>query len=110
MKLYQLNNMTKGWFVGDFEPSVLRTKHVEVAVKYYSKGDAETSHLHKIADEVTLVLKGEVSMNRTRYYEGDIIHIEPGESTDFVAITDSATVVVKIPSCTNDKYHNLESE
>lgn len=29
--------MTKGWFVGDFEPSILKTKNCEVGVKSYKK-------------------------------------------------------------------------
>ena len=33
MKVDRLENMTKGWFVGDFKPAVLRTDAVEVAVK-----------------------------------------------------------------------------
>ena len=38
------------------------------------------------------------------YSEGDIIVVEPGEATDFVAITDAQNVVVKIPGASNDKY------
>ena len=41
MKVGKLDDMTKGWFVGNFEPSVLRTNAVEVAVKKYSEGDFE---------------------------------------------------------------------
>jgi hypothetical protein len=40
-----------------------------------------------------------------RYLEdGDIIVMEPGESTDFFAVTDCVTVVVKTPSLSGDKY------
>jgi hypothetical protein len=30
--------------------------------------------------------------------------VEPGEATDFVAITDAVNVVVKMPSTMGDKY------
>jgi hypothetical protein len=33
--------MVKGWFVGDFDPSVSRSKDVEVGVKHYRAGDRE---------------------------------------------------------------------
>jgi hypothetical protein len=39
-----------------------------------------------------------------RLQHGDIIKLAPGEATDFVAITDSTTVVVKLPSVKGDKY------
>jgi len=47
---------------------------------------------------------GEVEMNGQRYVAGQIIVIEPGDVTDFKAITDATTAVVKIPGALNDKY------
>ena len=41
MKTAKLEDMVKGWFVGNFEPSLLKTNDVEVAVKSYKKGDYE---------------------------------------------------------------------
>ena len=44
MKKSSLENMTNGWFVGNFVPSIINTKDFEVAVKYYKKGDYESKH------------------------------------------------------------------
>jgi quercetin dioxygenase-like cupin family protein len=96
--------MVKGWFVGDFAPTALRTDATEVAVKRYKAGDREDKHLHKIATEVTLVLEGTVEMCGRRLSDGDIIKLAPGEATAFAAVTDATTVVVKLPSITGDKY------
>lgn len=104
MKLFRISDMTKGWFVGDFAPTAFRTGEAEVAVKPYRAGDYEGRHLHKVATELTLILDGEVEMSGTRYKSGDIVLIEPGEATDFKAITDVTTVVVKVPSVKGDKY------
>jgi len=104
MKVFKIKDMTKGWFVGDFEPNAFSTKDCEVAYKEYKKGDKEEKHLHKIATEITLIIKGRVLMNETEYSEGDIILMEPGEATDFEALTDSSNVVVKVPSVRGDKY------
>ena len=38
MKTAKLEDMIKGWFVGNFEPTLLKTNDVEVAVKSYNKG------------------------------------------------------------------------
>ncbi len=104
MTVFRLDDMTKGWFVGDFVPTAYRTSAAEVAAKVYKSGDREDRHHHKIATELTLVLAGEVKLNGVTYLSGDIIRIEPGESTDFEAVTDATTVVVKVPCVAGDKY------
>jgi len=98
--------MVKGWFIGAFEPTLYNTNDVEVGVKQYKKGDCEAAHYHKIATEFTVIIDGLVEMNGIRYSNGDIIKIQPGVSTDFKAIDDTTTVVVKIPGASNDKYIN----
>lgn len=104
MEKFNLNEMIKGWFVGNFEPSLLKTNDVEVAVKSYQAGEYEDRHHHKIATEITVVVSGEILMNNILYKEGDIIKLEPNESSDFKAITNAINVVVKIPGAANDKY------
>lgn len=104
MRLHKLSDMTKGWFVGDFSPSALQSRDAEVAVKSYEAGSVEARHLHKVAAEVTVIVSGRARMNTTVLEAGDIILIEPGEATDFEALTDVTTVVVKTPSVAGDKY------
>jgi len=104
MRISNLKEMKKGWFVGDFEPSLYHTAQVEAAVKRYRSGDREEAHFHKIATEITVVTKGKVKMNGRIYQEGDIIIMEPYEVTDFEALTDAENTVLKIPGALNDKY------
>lgn len=104
MKHFRLEKMVKGWFVGDFNPTSHVTDACEVAVKHYGAGEKESAHFHKVATEVTLVLCGEVRMMERTWRAGDIIKLKPGEITDFEAITDAITVVVKTPSIAGDKY------
>ena len=104
MKSDKLTNMVKGWFVGNFEPSLYKTNDVEVAIKQYKAGNFEEAHYHKIATEITVIIGGEVKMGKNIYKDGDIIIIEPNETVDFLAITDAVTAVVKIPGANNDKY------
>ena len=104
MKTARLEDMVKGWFVGNFEPSLCKTNDVEVAIKKYHVGDYEVAHFHKIAIEITVVTSGKVRMNNIEYRKGDIIVMEPNEITDFEALTDAENVVVKIPGVNNDKY------
>ena len=99
-----IESMVRGWFVGNFEPTLYNTDNVEVGVKKYNAGDSEEWHYHKIATEITVILSGRVEMNGVIYSEGDILTIPPGEGTDFRALTEASTVVVKLPGATNDKY------
>lgn len=104
MKTGKLDDMFKGWFVGDFNPSVLKTEACEVAVKSYKAGDKEELHHHKAATEVTLILSGRVRMCGKEWGAGDIVVLEPGDATDFEALTDAMNVVVKTPGAKDDKY------
>jgi len=104
MKKFNIKDFFKGWFIGDFEPTLFQTKDFEVAVKYYQKGDGESGHYHKIATEYTMIVTGSVRMSGEIYNAGDIIEIKPGEITDFEALEESSTVVVKIPCVKGDKY------
>ena len=104
MKTAKLNSMIKGWFVGNFEPSLYKTNNCEVAVKTYKKGDKERKHFHKIATEITVVIKGKVKMFEKIFSDGDIIVVEPGEATAFEALEDTINAVVKLPGANNDKY------
>lgn len=104
MKLANIKDFFKGWFVGNFNPSLFKTNDVEVALKRYSVGDYESSHYHKVATEITLIVSGTVEMNGKRYIADDIIVIEPMDKTDFKCLTNVVTVVVKIPGANDDKY------
>jgi len=104
MQKFFLDDMVKGWFVGAFAPTALHTDAVEVGVKRYKAGDAEPRHHHRIATELTVLLEGQARMNGVIHQAGDILLIPPGESTDFHALTDLVTVVVKLPGASNDKY------
>ena len=104
MKVSSLDDMKGGWFIGDFEPTCWRTRDFEVTCKHYEAGDVEARHVHRIATEITLIVLGQAMMNGQIFSTGDIIRLEPGEPTDFQALEDTITVVVKVPSVVGDKY------
>ena len=104
MKIHKLDDCTRGWFVGGFEPTLYKTTDAEVAVQRFSAGDREASHCHKIATEITVIVSGRAKMNGEIVEAGSIVKIEPGEYTDFEALEDTVTAVVKVPGALNDKY------
>jgi quercetin dioxygenase-like cupin family protein len=105
MIVAKIEDMVKGWFVGDFDPTLYRTSAFEVGTKTYQNGDHEAAHYHAVAREITAIVTGSCRMNGIIYRQGDIIVIEPNEATDFTALEDGTiTVVVKVPSVPNDKF------
>ena len=104
MKHHRLNEMIKGWFVGNFNPTAFAADSVEVGVKLYKAGDRESAHYHKVATELTVIVSGRVRMFDREWTANDIITVEPGEPTAFEALEDTVTVVVKLPCVAGDKY------
>ena len=106
MKIAKLEEMTNGWFVGDFEPSLFKTKDFEVAVQHFDAGEHVDWHVHRVATEYTVIVSGKAEINGRLVSNGDIIVLEPGEGADFRPLTDVVTAVVKTPSVKGDKYLN----
>lgn len=104
MTKFKIKDMTRGWFVGNFEPSAFKTDNCEVSYKSYKAGEYEAKHYHGVATEISLVTSGKIMMNGVTYGKGDIIIMNPGEATDFKALTDATNVVVKVPCVKGDKY------
>ncbi|HEY0549411.1 MAG TPA: hypothetical protein VGF13_07380 [Verrucomicrobiae bacterium] len=104
LERHKLDDFTRGWFVGNFSPTLISTDAAEVAVQRYPAGAHEPKHVHKVATELTLVVSGRARMNGEEIEVGQIIRIPPGTAADFEAVTDVMTVVVKVPSVRGDKY------
>ena len=104
MKKYNVEDFKGGWFIGDFEPTLLKTKDFEISVRHYKAGDEEDEHVHRVADEYTVVIVGVVEMNGEQYIPNDIVLIEKGEVVKFKVLTDAITISLKVPSVIGDKY------
>ena len=105
MQIWKLENFTRGWVAGDFEPSVIKTKDFEFAVQYFKAGELHQKHVHKIAREITIIVEGEFLLNGEIVIKGDVLVIEPGEPAEFECLQNGATAVIKTPSVRGDKYN-----
>ena len=104
MRTFDVSEMTGGWFVGDFEPTALRTGAAEVCLKHHTAGEHWPAHFHAIATEVTVVVSGRMSINGVDVGPGDGFVLDPGEVAVPVFHTDCTVVVVKVPSVADDKH------
>ena len=104
MDFLTLDKFTKGWIIGDFDPSIIRTKDFEFSVKKYEAGFTDRPHTHKIAEEITVIISGKFQFNDQIVGEGDIVVIHPNEAPTFTCLEDGYNAVIKIPSVVGDKY------
>jgi quercetin dioxygenase-like cupin family protein len=104
MKIFNLKDMHRGWFIGDFEPSVLKTKDFEIGILTHKKDETWPKHYHKIATEYNVLLKGKIKFNNTIIDCGDIFIFEPNEVSIPIFLEDCQILCVKTPSVIGDKY------
>ena len=107
MKKANLKDMQRGWFIGDFDPSVLKTAAFEVGVLTHKKGERWPVHYHSIASEYNVLLSGSMSTCGERIEAGTIFTIDAGEIADPIFHEDCTILCVKVPSIKGDKYEIL---
>lgn len=99
-----LSKMYRGWIIGDFDPSLLKTKDFEVGILHHPKGEKWPAHYHKIATEYNVLISGSMRLCDVELKAGDTFILEPNEIADPVFHEDCTIVCVKVPSDTKDKY------
>ena len=107
MKTAKLSDMHRGWFIGDFEPSVMRTPLFEVGVLTHLKGETWPAHYHAVATEYNVLLEGSMRISGQVIEPGDIFWFEPGDIADPEFLEDCKVLCVKRPSIIGDKYEVL---
>ena len=107
MKTAKLSDFTRGWFRGDFEPSVMRTPLFEVGILTHKKGEEWPAHYHKHATEYNVLLDGRMRIAGEIVKAGDVFWFEPGDVADPEFLEDCRVCVVKRPSIIGDKYEVL---
>lgn len=100
---FHLADFKLGWVVGNFEPALIQSSEIELAVKHFKRGDVEPSHKQLVATEITIVITGEIRLGDSVYGANEIVKISPGIFADFESLTDSSLVCIKYPSLPNDK-------
>lgn len=104
MEVKRIEDMVGGWFVGDFEPSVFKTKDFEVGYKIHKQGEEWPVHYHKVAKEITYLVKGKMIIGDKLLTSGDVFTIFPYEIANPYFLEDCEVIVIKTPSVPGDKY------
>jgi quercetin dioxygenase-like cupin family protein len=104
MRIFQASDFTRGWMIGDFEPSLRKTQTFEMGVLTHKKGEFWAPHYHKYATEYNLLLEGKMEINGELINEGEGFVINTLEVARPVFLEDCKVLVVKVPSVPGDKY------
>lgn len=103
MKITKITDYHRGWFVGNFEPSMFNTDQFEVGVLQHKKGEEWPCHYHT-GHEINYLLSGKMVIQDTIITSGDVFMFEPYEIANPKFLEDCTVVVVKTPSKPGDKY------
>lgn len=104
MKVSNIKSYVNGWFIGNFNPTLLKTEEFEVAHHFYVKGFRGDQHIHKIATEYNYILSGKLIASGKTLGDGDIFIYETFEVSDVLFLEDTHLIIIKTPSAPNDKY------
>lgn len=99
-----MSDMSGGWFIGNFEPSVLKTDQFEVCYKFHSKGEKWDTHYHKKGTEINYLIEGKMIIQDKELNKGDIFVLNPYEIADPFFLEDCTLLIVKTPSIPGDKF------
>lgn len=101
--VYDIRDFKFGGFIGDFEPSLLRTKEFEISYKIHRAWSAWDKHIHNKMDEYNFLIQGRMRINGRVVVGGELFMLKKGEVADPVFETDCYLIVVKVPSVPGDK-------
>ena len=104
MKKCNLSEFWRGWFIGNFEPSVLKTDQFEVGVLTHAKDEVWPKHYHAQHTEYNLLLKGKMLICGEIINEGEFFIMFPNEVADPVFLEDCTVLCIKTPSVPGDKH------
>lgn len=100
---HSMTNMHRGWFIGDFLPSVHRTSGLEVGYLVHKQGEKWPVHYHEHMKEINYLIRGHMTINNRELRAGDIFVFEKGCLAAPTFHEDCELICVKLPSVPGDK-------
>jgi hypothetical protein len=100
-----LENFVRGWFIGNFKPTLSPRTDFEVGICIHKKTEGKYDyHYHKEVEEFNILVWGSMILNGTKISSGQYFNIKPGEIACSIYLEDSMILCVKSSSAPTDKY------
>lgn len=104
VEIFKLENFTRGWIIGDFEPSLLKNSGVELAVMHKNKGVGVCDfHYHENCIEINVLIKGQMKVNNKIIKENEVFVFNPFVPAICEFLEDCTFVAFKNKSSNKDK-------
>ena len=99
-----LDSMKRGWLIGNFEPSILKTDLFEVAYMRHKKDEYWPPHIHNQVNEYNVLIHGKMKINNELLEEGSVFIIPKGMLSHARFLEDCEVLCIKLPSVPSDKH------
>jgi hypothetical protein len=103
IQIHKLEDMFRGWYIGNFEPSIFKHAGIECGYLLHKKGEKWPTHYHNNIIEVNLLIKGKMILNDIEINENEIFVIDKKALACPIFLEDCYIVCIKIPSMVGDK-------
>ena len=101
--IFNINDMFRGWFIGNFEPAVLKNSGFEIGYLLHKQGEKWDTHYHNNIDEVNLLIKGKMILNDIEIRPNEIFVIKHKTIACPIFLEDCYIICIKIPFMVGDK-------
>jgi len=103
MEKIDIAHYTRGWLVGNFEPSVIKTELFEFGVLRHKKDEKWGFHYHAETKEINILIQGKMRINNVLVEENTIFIFERNMISCPLFLEDCVVICIKLPSLPNDK-------
>ena len=94
-KPMNISDYLDGWIVGDFIPSLIKTKDTEIGLRRFAPYEYEGFYHRRDTTEYIILVNGQIRVNGKELLKGDIVKILPGEDYDILPLSFSEVLIVK---------------
>jgi hypothetical protein len=98
-----LADTVRGWFIGDFEPSFVRTKEFEIGLLTHEANENWDAHVHRESDEYNYLVQGTMLLNGAKFVAGEWFIFPRGHLAVPKFLETSQILCIKVPSRPGDK-------
>lgn len=98
-----VDGFVRGWIIGDFVPSLVRTEAFEVGIMRHRKDERWAFHYHERSTETNVLVRGRMRVNGLEIREGDRFEFAPHQLSCPEFLEDCVVLCVKTPSAPGDK-------
>jgi dTDP-glucose pyrophosphorylase len=102
--VYDLKSFVRGWFIGDFEPSIAKEYAYEVGLNTYKKDELGDFHYHKESHEINILVSGHMRVNNMMIQSMQKYSIPKNQIACTIFLEDCSILCIKIPHVKNDKF------